>query len=931
MIRVLESKRGGVAPLAVLLAAGAAAGCGGGGGEAPKPPESANLFAQTFSLPNYNSVAMDEDVQLVLSAPVREGSINPDSFQIRTGASGGIAPYGTFIRGVFMVDPATGNRVVVDPDQATPNLLNRVEQTGDLSRIPDFMRIDLGNDEPRASNGRRRPLFDKSRQGVITFVPEIPTRAALDDTGYTAGSTYTVVVPGYPSTNTLENLDGDQLLSPNNRVFTSTFTIVPSSAPSLFLGSESAGIPRVIHSSPYNGDDEIPVTDTVAIRFSQPLDPRTVLPTAFKVEMVSVPAPYPVVPVSVFLAQQRLDKVEVILTPINPMPPDAAIRVSIDATIEDLLGQALAPTQISFFTGTAPITPPGDVTEDFETTDRLDAVNSTANWDQNKPYVGGLDGRLTAAFAPYAGDGTDGAFAAPIGLTTIINTGSTSQRVYNYTSFSIPIGATVVVQGSHPLVIHCQADVSIAGEIRLNGSNGANSIAGNDVNLAEGGGAGGAAGPGGNAGGNGAMTNGNFDGNPGLGTGGGLGGYTGENDGFGSFTSGMWPRAQYPGGPVQSPCSMSATAAPKSFEPCRIRECGGGGGYALDGGDAENRTGTTIKTSAAATPVGGDGGAAWGDDALSFASTTATVQVLDPANLPSGTRLITLTGIPTLVAGQGGSGGGGGGGEDDSTGDTVHWGVADGSDEGGGGGGGGGGAIQIVAYGSISIAGIISAKGGNGGSSYDTPALTALSQGAGGGGGSGGTVWLQTRSGINFAGGAIVDVAGGIGGQGFADGTTDVFDGGAGSEGRIRFEDSDAIIVNAPANSTAGVFSPALELASTGWSEWQNTGIFTPDYSAPDVTADHHPELAANGTIKVYMEGAPEDVSNVSENPDTLNSTGWILVWDSTVVGGLVAGDPWDLLDNQKWWRFRVDLTVDALHTFTDPLPEVDQIVFNID
>ncbi|HEU4396109.1 MAG TPA: Ig-like domain-containing protein, partial [Planctomycetota bacterium] len=313
--------------IVAALAAGMLAACGSGGGQSPKPAGAANLFVKSISVPNYNGVLLDEDIEYILSAPVSEDSINPDSIQMRTGAQGGTAPFGVFVRGEYYVDPITGTRVVVDPGQVSVSLINRVERgSAPLNAIPAAARIDLGMDQPDDSNGGRRLLFNRAKKHIVTFVPEIPTRAALDDTGFTPGSTYTVAIPGYPATNTLENLNGAQLLSPNSRVFTSTFTCVPTTAGNLFLGAESAGPPRVIHTDPFNGTGNIAVTTPINIRFSHPLDPRTVTPDKFKVELISVAPPYPQISCSVFLAQQRLGKIEVILTPVNPLPPDGAIR-----------------------------------------------------------------------------------------------------------------------------------------------------------------------------------------------------------------------------------------------------------------------------------------------------------------------------------------------------------------------------------------------------------------------------------------------------------------------------------------------------------------------------------------------------------------------------------------------------------------------------
>jgi hypothetical protein len=275
---------------------------------------------------------------------------------------------------------------------------------------------------------------------------------------------------------------------------------------------------------------------------------------------------------------------------------------------------------------------------------------------------------------------------------------------------------------------------------------------------------------------------------------------------------------------------------PFSYAACRIRECGGGGGFALDGSDAANKRGTELSRDGSTISNGGIGGLAWGDAALATVySLNATAEVRDPST--GGTRVISLTGIPTLANGSGGAGGGGGGGEDDLNAASAY-GTAGGEDEGGGGGGGGGGAFQVVSYTTINIGGKISCDGGIGGSSFDDPAQTTFSQGAGGGGGSGGTIFLQCRGQMSIQPGAILSVAGAAGGQGFADGTTASYAGGTGSDGRIRLEDADGNIVNAPGPSSVAAFAPTLDLFSQAISQWQNTQFFTPNFFAPIFTGN---------------------------------------------------------------------------------------------
>jgi len=141
----------------------------------------------------------------------------------------------------------------------------------------------------------------------------------------------------------------------------------------------------------------------------------------------------------------------------------------------------------------------------------------------------------------------------------------------------------------------------------------------------------------------------------------------------------------------------------------------------------------------------------------------------------------------------GGAGGGAGGiGQDGGLNDTL-----------GAAGGGGGGALRIEAQGAIHItaSGSINANGGNGGAGT----LTAPNgPGGGGGAGAGGAIFLQSALSITLDAAGLLTVAGGTGGagQGGGDG-----DGGNGGRGRIRLDDSDGVIANAPAFSVQKILS----------------------------------------------------------------------------------------------------------------------------
>ena len=113
-----------------------AAGCGGGGGGGSSPDKDAeDLFVDRFSVPNFSGILLDETVSLVFSERIKEKSLNHDSLRMRTGAQGGEAPRGTFIKGIFLFDPDTGTRVVIDPDQIGDRPLDKAQKRGEVKRL----------------------------------------------------------------------------------------------------------------------------------------------------------------------------------------------------------------------------------------------------------------------------------------------------------------------------------------------------------------------------------------------------------------------------------------------------------------------------------------------------------------------------------------------------------------------------------------------------------------------------------------------------------------------------------------------------------------------------------------------------------------------------------------------------------------------------
>jgi hypothetical protein len=929
----------GLAALMLL----ALAGCGGGGGGGDPWDDTEDLFVLRFNVPNFAGIRLDEAVNWVFSEDILAGSLNHDSIQIRTGATGGTAPRGAFVKGIFLIDNVhpdlarRGRRLVVDPGQLTSEEIQEAEQFGRVQVIPESSRYDDPDDDgfTAVAPGQRRILYDRTFGNVAMFVPEVPTRLDYSDSGYQPSSTYTVVLPTFPALNTVKSIGDDPLLPREGRIFTSTFTTVASTAAERFLGGEYWFVsPRGVNSDPATGeviaqvyrdesgnilyaqtnaslnpgsrfvieDDRAPfgllnppdepnvgdpgeepigVDTSIAIRFSQPLDPLWVSTDNFLLNDISV-AGEPQQAVSLFLTQSREGRVEVLMTPLNPRGLELGRRyqAKVSTLVRDLLGNPLDQNPraaglqdfvFEFRTSGLP-SEPKDILESFNDNSHEDQANTTANWNARFPtQVGAASGALAASFAPFAGNASNGVLQPPIGELTVLPTGTPSSPiVYNYTSINIQLGARVEASGSLGLVMHCQGAVAIAGVIRVDGFSGGTGQTGTgaDPNLAPGG-VGGVPGSGGWGGGAGAMATigslGNFNGltgfGPGGGVGGGIGGHTGDQE-----------------------SSTSSTAETV------WREGGGGGGNGGDGGDADV---SGVKPSQSPNN-GGTGGLAYGP-------------IVPPI-------------VSVATNGFGGSGGGGGGGEDDGPTSGNGNGAPDAFDEGGGGGGGGGGGLQILAYRTITVTGQVFAQGGPGGSSFNS-ATNDLGQGAPGGGGSGGSIWLQCLGQMTISANAEIKALGGAGGKGDGNGN-EIRTGGAGGDGYIRLQDDNGSIqipvaenvLPIDSNSSAK-FSPEIILQSTGTSTFYDQVISTPNYGAAEVDLSLN-----NGVILIFVQGAREDVGNPGNpvppelDPERVFTTDWVPI------------DGINQVDNYQFLRFRVDFTTNALQLFSEPLPQVREI-----
>ena len=424
-------------------------------------------------------------------------------------------------------------------------------------------------------------------------------------------------------------------------------------------------------------------------------------------------------------------------------------------------------------------------------------------------------GVLTPSLADLAGTGNDGAFEPDADL--VIDT--TAGGAAHFTSFVVKEGVTVTVTGPNPWDVRVLGDVTIEGVIRSDGGHG-----GHVCNPKSAGGppgavgvAGGAAGAGGGQGGNGGAGYGQ-EGQAGAGPGGGEGGVGSTS------TSGLGASGS------------------------------GGGGFGNAGADGVDKP----------PAVGGKGGPAYGSDALAELA--------------------------------GGSGGGGGHGKDkggnDGTCDALcaddvncYLGICQGKptyqgdgvlndfDRPGGGGGGGGGAIALSSGGTVTIRGLISVNGGNGGWGDWS---------GGGGGGSGGAIRLRALDDVVLEGGTLA-AQGGRGGLITCSNQSTEITAGDGAGGRIRLEALNGVATGYLMNpAPAPSFAPLTVFPDGGTGEH---GAFEP---TQDVTLDTE---AGAFQFSSFTLPAGVTLTATGSQPLEIQSQGPIIVLGTIDLSGLPGGN----------------------------------------
>ncbi len=266
-------------------------------------------------------------------------------------------------------DDARWRAYLVDGDI---NAFSELSQNSEFERFFHAVETSTGTAESSSVLRRRehRRVLMRRTRNLVSFLPEVPSRADLSDAGYAAGTAFNVAVNG-----SLRGIAKDiRPFSGGVMRFVrglATLDVAPDTGDGgTFLGGLSstatgpAAPPRVVNQTPPNGESFIdPTTDwedpdnqftvpipqrryfVLRLRFDRPLDPRTVnASTITIVKRASLDAVGNETPVNVpvaagvFLLQKRLGDVLVEVTPETNLDPQSRYEIVVSGDVKGLDG-----------------------------------------------------------------------------------------------------------------------------------------------------------------------------------------------------------------------------------------------------------------------------------------------------------------------------------------------------------------------------------------------------------------------------------------------------------------------------------------------------------------------------------------------------------------------------------------------------------------
>ena len=365
----------------------------------------------------------------------------------------------------------------------------------------------------------------------------------------------------------------------------------------------------------------------------------------------------------------------------------------------------------------------------------------------------------------------------------------------------------------------------------------------------------------------------------------------------------VWP-ATFPTAAVANNPAGFGDLAFDSYPTCgshQIAGSGSGGTYGTGGVRGVARTDAPSGTNLAGAEVCNlrPGGV---PPCPAFAVTAVTgihSSLLEPPSLnPTAQRLLT----PALGFLRGGSGGGGGG---CSLFGTVGQGLSNCfdlplallNDNSAAAGGGGGGAVQLQVGDDATLAGVVDARGGQGGGA-DTVPLNGMNA-APGGGGAGGAILIEAGSLTLAATPGRLAIPGGSGGAGPVNSL-----GGAGGNGIVRVEQR----ASAPNQTAVAASVEPTDPGDPLSTQWLSVGTWSYNSSPTSTTV----EEGFSGAQSCWLR-APDDAFSLSYISDPANAAPEDMGWNMDVI--LDLGNPGD----PQAYPFRGD---DGLGPYSGLYPE---------
>jgi Bacterial Ig-like domain len=747
------------------------------------------------------------------------------------------------------------------------------------------------------------PAFPAGNRRRVVFNPALPSIPGMPcATGIAPLETYEVSVPFGTGAGMVIVVDGEPITAGALTCFRSCGCPDGGGCVTRFTDPVS-GPPFVTSTTPATGDlAAAPAVDrcavgqnTIQINVSEALNPVGIDLANVRVVNVATGAQLPGSLVFIQATTGGPSRIDYVAA--STLPAGTTFQILFGPAVQDFGGNPIQPLPLYFQTMASPPVSQSLV-EQFDTANPAGA-SGAAQWTGTGFLQGVFPLELT-------GTGADGAFAAPAGITTILDTneivvgGQSRMGIWNFTNVIIPATAIVRIVGPYQAHFRCTGTVVLDGTVNVDFG-----MPGSEMGVQN----------------NGGGTNCEA-----------LGGVANAGGGNGGTGSGVTPP---PGSPPTFQCAIRTSQGENGYgptiggtlnpgTPSNILYAGGQGGDS--GCFPAAGTGCTLGDLGG---LGGAGGTAGriGEAGLPRVSTAAcspTPGVIQPIAQPSP---IAPAMIPPVALQSAGSGGGGGGDHWDVTGTPPS------NDDQGAGGGAGGGGLRISSIGSFSMTGgMISARGSQGN--------TAQAFGGGGGSGSGGEVWIQTFSTLFVSATATIDVTGPgrfapiVGSIGCSNQAA-----GGGGAGLVQLEAGQGAtptpnfnLFPTPTPTTGAVFSaPPFAFAGTitgqGRSGLRYTGSPAPDYTgAVEVFSLGN---AAGATLTIRYEGALEAINSTPGNPVPDPAT----VKSMATGGGPITAANLDELDGYPFIEFVVDIFFPG-PPGTSPsatLPSVDSITINFD